>query len=117
LASVRRKENDPEHVNGGLDMAELLSLGEADQKLREAVERAARDGQRTILCRDGEPVAAVVGLEELRRLDRQAPAGGTGSLAEIAGGWEGFEEIEPFIEEAYRSRQRDDTPIEFYPAP
>jgi antitoxin (DNA-binding transcriptional repressor) of toxin-antitoxin stability system len=84
-------------------MTKTMSIEEAEASLSEVGDHATLQGERVILLRDGDPVAAVIGLPELERLNTQdAPS--PGSLAEIAGQWEGFEEIAPFVDEAFQSR-------------
>jgi prevent-host-death family protein len=88
-------------------MPETLSVTDAQQTLVEVVERAASQGVRTLICREGQPVAAVVSVAELEELDRLKAQQRLPNLAAVAGQWEGFSEIEGHVLDAYSSRSRD----------
>jgi antitoxin (DNA-binding transcriptional repressor) of toxin-antitoxin stability system len=84
-------------------MGRTVSIAEVRETLDELVQAAAQQDERIVLLRDGKPVAAVVAIRHLHVLDHLTPV--PGSLAEIAGQWAGFDEIEPHIDAAVASRQ------------
>lgn len=88
-------------------MTSSVSIAEAKATLSEVVNRVAFGHETVIISRHGRPVAAVVGIADVEELERLRAAQAPGSLAEIVGQWEGFEEIAPFIDEAYAARQGD----------
>ncbi len=59
-------------------MAEIqVSMTELRQGLGDLMNRAAYGGERVVLVSDGEPKAAIIGIDDLRRLrEWSGPAGG-----------------------------------------
>jgi antitoxin (DNA-binding transcriptional repressor) of toxin-antitoxin stability system len=88
-------------------MAKTIDMEEAGASLPDQIERAVTDGHSVVLCRGGRPVAVAMSPEPAA--DEVGPPVHPESLAALAGKWEGFEEIEPFIDEAYRARQTEVT--------
>ena len=88
-------------------MTRVITIAEAGEALSEVIERAAATGERILISREGKPIAAIVSAEELKRLDYQKHEPQPGTLAEVAGQWEHFEEVEPYIEEVYQARQKE----------
>jgi len=68
--------------------------------------RTAEDGQPVVITRHGTPVAALVPVDDLARLERLRAAGPEGGLASIAGGWEGSDALVKRVAESKRSRPR-----------
>jgi len=85
-------------------MARAIDVDQAKANLPDLLEEAGATGERIVLVRNGQPLAAVIGPEELRKLECLESRTVSGSLAEIAGQWEGFAEIQPYVEEAYEAR-------------
>lgn len=50
-------------------MAIRVGTRQAKAHLSEYLDRAAKDGERIVVERDGEPVAALVSIDDLRRLE------------------------------------------------
>jgi prevent-host-death family protein len=90
-------------------MARNVPLAEAKAKLSECIRDAER-GEPVVITRYGRPVAAIVGAEELSRLERLRAAGPTAGLAGLAGGWEGSEDLADILDA--RSRDRRSRPRE-----
>jgi len=85
-------------------VARNISLAEAKAKLSECIQEAER-GEPVVITRYGKPVAALVGAEELERLDRLRAAGPGAGLAGLAGGWEGSEELADALDRRSRDRR------------
>lgn len=85
-------------------MSTTIEMETAGRFLPDLIQNAMTTGDRVILCRGGDPVGVVLSPDELTRIESRN-AQGPGGLAALVGKWQGFEEVEPFIEEAYRSRQ------------
>jgi prevent-host-death family protein len=68
------------------------SIAEAKAHLAECLRRVEA-GESIVLTRHGKPIAGLVSIELLDRLDRLRAAGPEGGLASVAGGWEGSEEV------------------------
>lgn len=68
-------------------MAEFLTLTEARRRL-EAFLDDVRDGERYVITRRGQPVAALVSIDDLRQIEDAEPSGRRpgGALA-LAGLW------------------------------
>jgi prevent-host-death family protein len=69
--------------------------------------RAAEHGEPVLITRHGRVVAALVGAEELRQLERLRAAGPEGGLASVAGGWEGSDELADLVERSRRVGTRN----------
>ena len=69
--------------------------------------RAAEHGEPIVITRHGQPVAALVGSDELRQLQRLRASGPEGGLASLAGGWEDSEELADAVDAYGRSGWRE----------
>lgn len=89
-------------------MTKRISSAEAKAKLSEIVGRVAHGGERYVIERRGKPMAAIVPVEDLERLDGE-PARRPKGILGLVGGWSALtdEEIDKFIEDIYESRARD----------
>lgn len=71
--------------------------------------REVEGGSAVLITRRGQPVAALVPIEEAKRLkENRRPDRG---LASLAGGWEGSDELVRAVESASRSRTRGVEPL------
>ena len=89
-------------------MANIKSVADAKKTLSELMSRAAYNNERSLIQRRGKPMAALVSIEDLARLEKEpvAPMAAVGALAE-------FEELESMVEEIYRQReQAQDRPVD-----
>lgn len=80
-------------------MARSLTIANAKAHLSDAVKRA-ENGEAVVLTRYGRPVAALISVEDLDRLQGRASKG----LAQVAGGWEGSGELAEKVEEVRARR-------------
>ncbi len=85
-------------------MASVMGVGDAKKRLSELMSRAAQGGERFLIRRRGKPVAALVSVDDLSRLE-QEPVAPKGILA-AKGAWADFEELDEIIEDIYAQRQR-----------
>jgi len=69
--------------------------------------RAAEHGEHVLITRHGRVVAAIVGANELERLERLRAVGPEHGLASIAGGWEESSELADVLEGSDRQGTRD----------
>ena len=78
-------------------MANIKSVADAKKNLSELMSRAAYNNERFLIQRRVKPMAALVSIEDLARLEKEpvAPKGLLAALAE-------FEELESMVEEIYR---------------
>ncbi len=91
-------------------MAERIGAAQAKTHFSALLAQVAYGGKQFIIERRGKPLAALVGLEELERLDevRAKSARPLGALA-LVGGWRevGDEEIDALVAHIYAEREKD----------
>jgi len=87
-------------------MSKHRSVSEVKAKFSEYI-REAEYGDPVVITRHGRAVAALVGSDELQRLERLRAAGPEAGLASVAGGWEGSEELVDQLETHTRVGTRD----------
>ncbi len=78
-----------------------VSVAEIKAHLSEYVAKSAYSDYRIIITKRSRPVAALVGLNDLRGIEQQAKRDG---LAKVIGKWDDFEEIAGGVREAMESR-------------
>ena len=92
-------------------MANIKSVADAKKNLSELMSRAAYNNERFLIQRRGKPMAALVSIEDLTRLEKE-PVAPKGLLAAV-GALAEFEELESTVEEIYRQReQAQDRPVD-----
>ncbi len=92
-------------------MANIKNVADAKKTLSELMSRAAYNNERFLIQRRGKPMAALVSIEDLTRLEKE-PVAPKGLLAAVAAVGE-FEELESMVEEIYRQReQAQDRPVD-----
>ena len=91
-------------------MAKKVSAAQAKAHLSALVAEVAYGGQHVVIERRGKPMAALVSVADLERLEgeRAAAARPLGALA-LVGAWREVEdsEIDALIEDIYAQRDRD----------
>lgn len=96
-------------------MAEKVRVTEAKAHLSALMARAGYGGERFVIERRGRPLAALVGVGDLERLEQERgdassrPGSRRGALA-LAGAWGELVEdaqIDAMLEEIYAARERD----------
>lgn len=91
-------------------MVKKVSASEAKAQLAELVLGVAYRGDRVVIERRGKPVAALVSMDDLERLEQRdaAPPGPGGALA-IIGAWKDVpkEELDALVADIYAERDRD----------
>ena len=91
-------------------MAERVSAAKAKAQLSTLMAEVAYGGKRFIIERRGKPLAALVSVAELERLelDRAISEQPMGALA-LVGAWRelGDAEIDQFISDIYAAREKD----------
>lgn len=86
-------------------LTKTLSVAEAKARFSSCI-REAEAGQSVIITRHGKEVAAVVGADEARQLERLRAAGPAGGLASLAGGWKGSDELAHHLQQGARTGPR-----------
>lgn len=87
--------------------AKPIKVAEIKRRFSEVLGEVRFRGERFVIMRREQPMAAVVGLDDLHRLESQGGGlqdpSGQGLLSTI-GAWEEFGDLERVIEEIYRAR-------------
>ena len=92
-------------------MASIKSVADAKKNLSELMSRTAYNNERFLIQRRGKPMAALVSVEDLARLEKDTAAP-KGLLAAV-GALADFDGLDSMIEEIYRQReQAQDRPVE-----
>jgi len=83
-------------------VSRTLSVAQAKATFAACV-RWAEDGEPIIISRHGKPVAALVQVSDVERLQQLRAAGPEGGLASLAGGWKNSNELVRLIRRGRRS--------------
>lgn len=89
-----------------------VGVAEAKRRFSELLARAAFAGERFLIERRGKPIAALIGLEDLRHLEALSPRGTEAEAEEpqgllaAAGAFADYEDFEAIMEEAVAGRSR-----------
>ena len=95
-------------------MASIKSVADAKKNLSELMSRTAYNNERFLIQRRGKPMAALVSVEDLARLEQETTAP-KGLLAAV-GAWGDFDNLEQIIEDIYLQReQAQDRPVSLEP--
>lgn len=91
-------------------MTQRINLAEAKAKFSALVDGVLHDAQHYLIERRGRPVAALVSVDDLRRLEVSQPTAkrAAGALA-LVGAWEDVEDadIDAFVADIRAERERD----------
>jgi prevent-host-death family protein len=91
-------------------VAKRIGLAEAKAKFSDVVEQVLHGSEHFIVERRGRAVAAIVTVEDLRRLEASGPTGvrPAGALA-LVGAWEDVADadIDAMVADVYAERERD----------
>ena len=85
-------------------MAKIRSVADAKKNLSELMSRVAYNNERFLIQRRGKPMAALVSVEDLARLEKD-PVGPKGLMA-AGGALADFDGLDSMIEEIYRQREQ-----------
>lgn len=92
-------------------MSKYRSVADVKAKLSEYI-RSAEHGDPVVITRHGQAVAALVGSEEIRMLERLRSAGPEGGLASLAGGWEDSDGLIRILETSPRVGSRNSSALD-----
>jgi prevent-host-death family protein len=89
-------------------MTTIISAAEAKRNFSELIGRAAYGHERIIIERKGKPMAAVIGMEDLRRLEalESRAESETHPIMRAFGGWADREDLDELLDEIYTARER-----------
>jgi len=81
-----------------------ISVAEAKSHFSEYISKVAYADKRIIITKRGKPIAALVSVEEIKKLKSSEESKG---LGEIIGKWVNFEDMEDNVKRAYFRRSKD----------
>ncbi|MBA7674372.1 hypothetical protein ES703_82586 [subsurface metagenome] len=81
-----------------------ISVAEAKSHFSEYISKVAYADKRIIITKRGKPIAALVSVEEIKKLKSSKEVKGLGEIIEK---WADFEDIEDNIKKAYLKRSKD----------
>ena len=90
-------------------MAEKVRVTEAKAHLSELMARVGYGGERFVIERRGRPLAALVAVEDLERLEKGDSTSRSVGAIGLVGAWGEAEEpeVDAVLEEIYAERERD----------
>ena len=90
-------------------MARSFSTADIKARLSEMISKVVYSRERVIVLRRGKPVAALVSLEDLRRLERLDSTTHEGMathpIMRAFGGWADRDDLDALVAEIYRARE------------
>ena len=86
-------------------MSKTISVAEAKRRFSELMSRVVYAGERFVIERKGKPMIAVVGVEDLKRLEA-TPTKETKGLLAAVGAWEEFENLDKIVAQIYKVRKK-----------
>lgn len=87
-------------------MLKDVSIAEAKSKFSEIIAKTIYAGERFIVRRRGKPVAAIVGIDDFKKIQLTNSSEDTGTLLAAAEAWADFKDLDRVIEDIYRSRRK-----------
>jgi prevent-host-death family protein len=88
---------------GGIFMEMTVSIAEIKSRLSDYIARSVHRHERIIITKRNRPVAALVSIDDLRKLEQSEERQG---LAGVVGKWQGFEEITESLKDISSIRKK-----------
>ena len=79
-----------------------VSIAEIKSRLSEFIAKSAYTNEKIIITRRNKPVAALVSMDDLRKIEQYSERKG---LAAVAGKWKDFEEVSDILEDIESIRE------------
>lgn len=87
-------------------MAKKVGVAEAKRDFSELMSRVSLQKVRYIIERRGKAVAALVNVEELRRIEALPEKDGKRGLLAAIGAWEDYPRLDKFVSDLYSARRK-----------
>jgi prevent-host-death family protein len=87
-------------------MAKKVSVVDAKRDFSELMSRVALRGERFIIERKGKAMAALVNVQDLKKLEILTKDNHKKGLLAAVGAWEDFPQLDEFIADLYSARKR-----------
>lgn len=75
---------------------QIVSVAKIKSHLSEFLTRSAFNNEKFIISRRNKPIAALVSIDDLRKIEQFDERKG---LAELSGKWNGFDEVSAFLDD------------------
>ena len=93
-------------------MSQSIGVAEAKRRFSELMSKTLYKGERFIIERQGKPVAAMVSVDDLKKLETEAPATEKRGLLAAVGAWADYRKLDEFVADIYDTRRRaSDRPV------
>ena len=83
----------------------VVSVAKLKSHLSELIAKSAYKNEKFIITRRNKPIAALVGLDDLRKIEQYEERQG---LAELVGKWPDFSEIAEFVDDLESLRKKSE---------
>lgn len=87
-------------------MSKAINVAEAKKRFSEIISRVVYTGERFVVERKGKPMAAMVSVSDLKKIEGITPSGGKRGLLAAVGAWEDFKNLDKVIESIYKQRRK-----------
>ena len=87
-------------------MAKKVGVAEAKRDFSELMSRVALQKERYIIERRGKAVAALVNVEELKKIEALPEKNGKRGLLAAVGAWEDYPRLDQWIADLYSARRK-----------
>lgn len=87
-------------------MAKRVSVADAKREFSEIMSRVALKNERFIIERKGKPMAALINLKDLEKIEVMAEGNGKKGLLAAMGAWEDYPQLERLVADLYSARQK-----------
>lgn len=87
-------------------MSRAIGVAEAKRRFSELMSRTLYKGERFLIERKGKPVAALVSIEDLKKIEEIAAKEEKKGLLAAAGAWSDYKDLDQVIDEIYAARKQ-----------
>ncbi|MBN1299243.1 MAG: type II toxin-antitoxin system Phd/YefM family antitoxin [Actinobacteria bacterium] len=96
---------DKDNTEYSFKDTESVSVAEAKSNFSEYIAKAAYMDEKIIITKRGRPVAAIISIEDLKKLKLNKQNKG---LEDAIGKWVNFDDIEKIVKKIYRNRKNQE---------
>jgi antitoxin (DNA-binding transcriptional repressor) of toxin-antitoxin stability system len=87
-------------------MSKNIGVAEVKKSFSTVISEVALKGEHFLIEKKGKPMAALVSIQELQRIEGTGGGKKKRGLLSAIGAWEDFEGLEDMVEAAYRQREK-----------
>jgi prevent-host-death family protein len=93
-------------MTGDKKMAKRVSVADAKREFSEIMSRVALKNERFIIERKGKPMAALINLKDLEKVEAMPEGNGKKGLLAAMGAWEDYPQLEHLVADLYSARRK-----------